>query len=137
MILSSVTAGVERDLSLGMPVTFESFTFHFSAPVALLTAETYPPQSGKYTVSLSTAGVAETSPSVVTAHLTASLFTFAALKVCSDGCERVFCRSPPEVFHSLPCPANALCALKTAMAAADTTIGLNINGLLVVIGGAN
>jgi hypothetical protein len=66
--------------------------------------------------------------------LTSSWFTFATLKVCSDGCERVFCRSPPEVFHSLPCPAQAPCALKAAMAATETAIRLRIiDDLLVMV----
>jgi hypothetical protein len=38
MILSSVIAGVTRALSNGTPVMSESFTVHFTAPVALFTA---------------------------------------------------------------------------------------------------
>ena len=39
---------------------------------------------------------------------TDQLEDFLALKHFAHGCERVFCRSPPEVVHSLPCPAKAL-----------------------------
>ena len=82
--LSSVTAGVARALSKGTPLAAAMLACHFSAPVSLSTAYRLPAQSGKYTVSASTAGVAETSPPVVNTHLVVSVLTFDTLNVCSD-----------------------------------------------------
>src|SRR6266436_2249244 len=59
-----------------------------------------PPQSGKYTFSRSTAGVAETSPPVWKTHFTARRETFSGEMVCSAALTRVLSRFWPAEGHS-------------------------------------
>ncbi len=100
--LLSVTAGVARALSRKTPVAAAMLAVHLTAPVCRSTAYRLPAQSGTYTVSASTAGVAETSLAVVNSHFTWSPPTLATLSVCSVSWKRVFCRLPPAEVHSLP-----------------------------------
>src|SRR4051812_2797615 len=86
-------------------------------PVTLSTAYRLPKRSGKYTVSPSTAGVADTSPPVVNSHFFWSVATLLGLNVVSPGCDRVFCRSPPAEFHWLELAA----ALDTPASRAPVT----------------
>src|ERR1044072_7328777 len=80
---------------------------HRCCPVTLSTAERLPALSGKYTVSPSTAGVADTSPPVENSHFFCSPATLLTLIDFSPACHRVLRRSPPAEFHSPP-PAAAL-----------------------------
>ena len=68
--LSSVTAGVVRALSMNEPLASGMLAVHLITPVCRSTAYRLPAQSGAYTVSASTAGVAETSLPVSSSHLT-------------------------------------------------------------------
>src|SRR6266403_3013685 len=70
-----------------------------SWPLSFLTAKRLPPQSGKYTASPSTVGVAETSPPVVNTHFGLRLLTLAALIACSAGWLRVLLRFCPAIRH--------------------------------------
>src|SRR5882757_6988017 len=70
-----------------------------SSPLFFFTANRFPPQSGKYTASPSTVGVAETSPPVVNTHFGRRPLTlFGAIK-CSAGWLQVFPRSCPASRH--------------------------------------
>ena len=88
-------AGVALALSPGTPLAAAMLDFHRCWPVHLSTAYRLPAQSGKYTVSPSTAGVADTSPPVVNSHFTSSSSTLLTLNVFSLAWNRVFCRLPP------------------------------------------
>src|SRR6185369_12605545 len=69
-------------------------------PVSRSSAVSFPPQSGKYTFSRSTAGVAETSPAVWKTHFTARCETFSGEMVCSAALARVLSRFWPAEGHS-------------------------------------
>src|SRR5580704_10503218 len=70
-----------------------------SWPLFFLTAKRLPPQSGKYTASPSTVGVAETSPPVVKTHFGFRLWTFVGLIECSAGWLQVLFRFCPAIRH--------------------------------------
>src|SRR5437868_107601 len=68
-------------------------------PSFFFTANRFPPQSGKYTASSATVGVADTSPPVVNTHFGESRFTFAGLIKCSAGWLQVLLRFWPAMRH--------------------------------------
>src|SRR5712672_319008 len=70
-----------------------------SSPLFFFTANRFPPQSGKYTASPSTVGVAETSPPVVNTHFGFSSLTLAGLMECSAGWLQVLFRFWPAIRH--------------------------------------
>src|SRR6267154_612339 len=70
-----------------------------SWPLSFFTANRFPPQSGKYTASPSTVGVAETSPPVVNTHFGFSSLTLAGLMECSAGWLQVLFRFCPAIRH--------------------------------------
>src|SRR5258708_1593383 len=70
-----------------------------SSPLFFFTANRFPPQSGKYTASPSTVGVAETSPPVVNTHFGVRPMTLAGLIVCSAGWLQVLFRFCPAIRH--------------------------------------
>src|SRR6266436_2792839 len=86
-----------------------------SSPLFFFTANRFPPQSGKYTASPSTVGVAETSPSVVNIHFSFSSLTLAGLMECSVGWLQLLFRFCPAIRHwpSLD-SGDWLCALSPA-----------------------
>src|SRR5216684_7820805 len=69
------------------------------SPLFFYTANRFPPQSGKYTASPSTVGVAETSPPVVNTHFGVRPLTLAGLIVCSAGWLQVLLRFCPAIRH--------------------------------------
>jgi hypothetical protein len=79
IIESSVIAGVVRETEFSIPVYSDIECFHISSPVSLLILYKYPAQSGTYSSSFCTAGLVETSPSIVKTHLGASCWTLFAL----------------------------------------------------------
>src|SRR6266853_5133213 len=68
-------------------------------PLSFFTAKRLPPQSGKYTASPSTVGVAETSPPVVNTHFGFRPLTLVGLIECSAGWLQVLLRFWPAVRH--------------------------------------
>src|SRR5882724_9861595 len=70
-----------------------------SWPLSFFTAKRLPPQSGKYTASPSTVGVAETSPPVVNTHFGLRPLTLAGLIECSAGWLHVLSRFCPAIRH--------------------------------------
>src|SRR6267154_1851173 len=70
-----------------------------SWPLSFFTANRFPPQSGKYTASPSTVGVAETSPPVVNTHFGVRPLTLAGLMECSLGWLQVLLRFCPAIGH--------------------------------------
>src|SRR6266481_2474381 len=68
-------------------------------PLSFSTAKRLPAQSGKYTASPSTIGVAETSPPVVNTHFGFSSLTLAGLMECSAGWLQVLLRFCPATRH--------------------------------------
>src|SRR4029077_18565333 len=83
-----------------------------SWPLSFLTAKRLPPQSGKYTASPSTVGVAETSPPVVNTHFVVSPLTLAVPIECSEGWLQVLLRFCPAIRHWPDWPSGEpLCAL--------------------------
>src|SRR6266481_5992340 len=68
-------------------------------PLSFSTAKRLPAQSGKYTASPSTVGVAETSPPVVNTHFGFSSLTLAGLMECSAGWLQVLFRFCPAIRH--------------------------------------
>src|SRR5882757_5112894 len=81
---------------------------HTALPVSRSSAYSFPPQSGKYTLSWSTAGVAETSPAVWKTHFMVRLETFSGEMVCSLSLARVLSRFWPAEGHSVrPFPGAA------------------------------
>src|ERR1700757_384790 len=70
-----------------------------SWPLSFLTAKRLPAQSGKYTASPSTVGVAETSPPVVNTHFVLRPLTLFGPIECSAGWLQVFARFCPAIGH--------------------------------------
>src|SRR5882724_2644870 len=70
-----------------------------SSPLFFFTANRFPPQSGKYTASPSTVGVAETSPPVVNTHFGVRPLTLAGVMECSAGWLQVLFRFWPAIRH--------------------------------------
>src|SRR6266446_743796 len=70
-----------------------------SSPLFFFTANRFPPQSGKYTASPATVGVAETSPPVVNTHFGVRLLTLAGLIECSPVGFQVLFRFCPAIRH--------------------------------------
>src|SRR5467141_3092358 len=68
-------------------------------PLSFFTAKRLPPQSGKYTASPSTVGVAETSPPVVNTHFGFRPLTSEGLMECSAGWLQVLLRFWPALRH--------------------------------------
>src|SRR6266852_5128639 len=96
-----------------------------SWPLSFFTAKRLPPQSGKYTASPSTVGVAETSPPVVNTHFGARPWTLAGLMECSAGWLQLLLRFCPAIRHwpdrdssDWPCALNAETNKRTAINAA-------------------
>src|SRR6266481_9963685 len=83
-----------------------------SSPLFFFTANRFPPQSGKYTASPSTVGVAETSPPVVNTHFGFRPLTFLGLIECSAGWLHVLLRFCPAIGHwPTRDRSDSLCAL--------------------------
>ena len=78
-------------------------------------------------MSPSTAGVADTSPAVANTHFSVNPPTESTLILCSDGCDRVFCRSPPAEVHWLPSPADATPADNRSPATPTSKTELRVN----------
>src|SRR6266511_1575853 len=91
---------------------------HTALPVSRSSAYSPPPQSGKYTFSRSTAGVAETSPAVWKSHFTARRETFSGEMVCSAALTRVLSRFWPAEGHSARFFSWSACAPEPSMSAA-------------------
>src|SRR6267378_3435764 len=84
-------------------------------PLSFMTGKRFPAQSGKYTASPSTVGVAETSPPVVNTHVGFSSLTLAGLIECSAGWLQVLFRFCPAIRHWPDLDAGDwLCALSPA-----------------------
>src|ERR1700757_475822 len=80
-------------------------------PLCLLTAKRLPAQSGKYTASPATVGVAETSPPVVNTHFGFRPLTFLGLIECSAGWLQVLLRFCPAIRHwPVRDPSDGFCA---------------------------
>src|SRR5262245_48252857 len=62
----------------------------------------FPAQSGTYTTFPATAGVADTSPTVVNAHFWVRFPTLSTVSLFSDGWDRVLRMSPPAEIHWAP-----------------------------------
>src|SRR6267143_302303 len=93
-----------------------------SSPLFFFTANRFPPQSGKYTASPSTVGVAETSPPVVNTHFGLKPVTLAGLMECSVGWFQLVPRFCPAIRHWPDRDSSDwLCAL-TAMTNESTAI---------------
>src|SRR6267378_22129 len=96
-----------------------------SSPLFFFTANRFPPQSGKYTASPSTVGVAETSPPVVNTHFGVSPLTLSGLMECSAGWFQLLLRFCPAIRHwpgrdssDWPCPLSAETNKRTVINAA-------------------
>src|SRR5712672_232691 len=82
-------------------------------PLSFSTAKRLPSQSGKYTASPSTVGVAETSPPVVNTHFGLRPLTLTGLIECSAGWLQVLFRFWPAIRHRLDRDSDErLCALR-------------------------
>src|SRR6266404_691027 len=80
-------------------------------PLSFSTAKRLPSQSGKYTASPSTVGVAETSLPVVNIHLGLRPLTLARLIECSAGWFHVLLKFCPAIRHCEDWPSGErLCA---------------------------
>src|SRR6266403_4193148 len=101
-----------------------------SWPLSFLTAKRLPAQSGKYTASPSTVGVAETSPPVVNTHFGIRSLTLAGLMECSAGWLQVLLRFCPAIRHW---PDRNSCEWFCAgTAEADRTI--MVNTIVTIVG---
>src|SRR6266478_184533 len=96
---SPSTAGLTRETAPSTPSYSEILWDQMRWPLFLSTAKRFPPQSGKYTASPSTVGVAETSPPVVNTHLGDRFLTLAGPIECSAGWFQVLLRFWPAIRH--------------------------------------
>src|SRR5438477_9063522 len=93
------TAGLTRETAPSTPSYSEILCDQIRWPSLFFTAKRFPSQSGKYTASAATVGVAETSPPVVNTHFGDSRFTFAGFIKCSAGWLQVLLRFWPATRH--------------------------------------
>src|SRR5450759_4742275 len=94
------TAGLTREIAPETPSYSEILWDQIMRPSFFLTANRFPAQSGKYTASPNTVGVADTSPPVVKAHLTPSAEPFIGPILCSSGQNLSNTRSQPA-YHNI------------------------------------
>src|SRR5918992_1546067 len=89
---------------------------HTSRPSSALTAYRCPDQSGKYTMPLTTAARADTSPPVVNVHFVLRLFTLSAVSSLFSAPETlaVLLRFWPNIGHSAPGAATVAASRATA-----------------------
>src|ERR1700675_1497106 len=93
------TAGLTREIAPSTPSYSEILRDQISSPLFFFTADRFPPQSGKYTASPSTVGVAETSPPAVNTHFGVRPLTLAGLMECSAGWLQLLFRFCPAIRH--------------------------------------
>src|SRR5882762_434422 len=119
------TAGLTRETAPSTPSYSEILCDQMSRPLSFSTAKRLPPQSGKYTASPSTVGVADTSPPVVNTHFGLRPLTLAGLMECSVGWLQLLLRFCPAIRHwpdrdssDWPCPLSAETNKRTVINAA-------------------